>query len=128
MQFAEGRPAKSTDRIVYVAGAFDLFHIGHLAFLEEAAKHGDYVIVGIHTDQVVNHYKGQNYPIMTLHERVLSVLACRVSTRLILAVVGVLEPLPSSGLELSHVLPLACLSPLPRPPIWEFRAWVTKHC
>jgi len=77
MQFAEGRQAKPTDRVVYVAGAFDLFHIGHLSFLEEAAKRGDYVIVGIHTDQSVNYYKGQNYPIMTLHERVLSVLACR---------------------------------------------------
>jgi len=77
MQFSEGRAANPTDRVVYVAGAFDLFHVGHLAFLEEAARHGDYVIVGIHTDQVVNHYKGQNYPIMSLHERVLSVLACR---------------------------------------------------
>lgn len=77
MQFSEGRQPKPTDRIVYVAGAFDLFHIGHLSFLEEASKHGDYIIVGIHTDQLVNHYKGQNYPIMTLHERVLSVLACR---------------------------------------------------
>jgi len=36
---------------------------------------GDYLIVGIYSDQVVNEYRGQNYPIMTLHERVLSVLA-----------------------------------------------------
>lgn len=28
--------------------------------------------------QVVNHYKGANYPIMNLHERTLSVLACKV--------------------------------------------------
>ncbi len=56
-----------------------MFHVGHLAFLEEAAKLGDYMIVGIHSDQVVNHYKGENQPIMTLHERVLSVLASRVS-------------------------------------------------
>ena len=39
-------------QIVYVSGAFDLFHIGHLAFLEEAAKLGDYLIVGILNDQV----------------------------------------------------------------------------
>lgn len=30
--------------------------------------------------QIVNRYKGANYPIMNLHERVLSVLACRVSS------------------------------------------------
>lgn len=29
--------------------------------------------------QVVNHYKGANYPIMNLHERTLSILACKVS-------------------------------------------------
>lgn len=61
--------------MVYVAGAFDLFHIGHLDFLEKAAKEGDFLIVGLHTDPVVNRYKGSNYPIMNLHERVLSVLA-----------------------------------------------------
>uniref|UniRef100_A0A914UVL3 ethanolamine-phosphate cytidylyltransferase n=1 Tax=Plectus sambesii TaxID=2011161 RepID=A0A914UVL3_9BILA len=75
MQFAEGRAPKPGDRIVYACGAFDLFHIGHLCFLEEAAKLGDYLIVGIYNDQVVNQYKGRNLPIMTLHERVLSVLA-----------------------------------------------------
>ncbi|VDM52080.1 unnamed protein product [Angiostrongylus costaricensis] len=75
VEFAEGRAPRPTDKIVYVCGAFDLFHVGHLSFLEEAAKLGDYLIVGILTDQVVNEYKGKNYPIMSLHERVLSVLA-----------------------------------------------------
>lgn len=63
---------------VYVAGAFDLFHVGHLDFLEQAKNHGDYLIVGLHTDPIVNNYKGSNYPIMNIHERVLSVLACKV--------------------------------------------------
>lgn len=62
---------------MYVAGAFDLFHVGHLDFLEKAKTYGDYLIVGLHTDPVVNVYKGGNYPIMNLHERVLSVLACK---------------------------------------------------
>lgn len=63
---------------MYVAGAFDLFHVGHLEFLEKAKQMGDYIIVGLHTDPVVNLYKGSNYPIMNLHERTLSVLACKV--------------------------------------------------
>lgn len=62
-----------------MAGAFDVFHVGHLDFLEQAHKLGDFLIVGLHTDPVVNRYKGSNYPIMNLHERVLSVLACKVS-------------------------------------------------
>ena len=32
--------------------------------------------------QEVNRYKGKNYPIMNIHERTLSVLACRVSAAL----------------------------------------------
>lgn len=63
---------------MYVAGAFDLFHIGHVDFLEKCLELGNYIVVGIHEDHVVNRYKGKNYPIMNLQERVLSVLACKV--------------------------------------------------
>ena len=54
---------------MYVAGAFDLFHIGHLDFLEKVAALGTYVIVGLHSDLTVNRYKGYNFPIMNLFER-----------------------------------------------------------
>ncbi|XP_037958482.1 ethanolamine-phosphate cytidylyltransferase isoform X3 [Teleopsis dalmanni] len=77
IQFSDGKAPKPGDKIVYVAGAFDLFHVGHLDFLEKAKEQGDFLIVGLHTDPVVNSYKGSNYPIMNLHERVLSVLACK---------------------------------------------------
>lgn len=77
IQFSDGREPKPGDRVIYTAGAFDLFHIGLLDFLEQVKKEGDYLIVGLHTDPVVNRYKGSNYPIMNLHERTLSVLACR---------------------------------------------------
>lgn len=80
IQFSDGKSPQPGDKVVYVAGAFDLFHVGHLDFLEVAKQQGDYLIVGLHTDPVVNRYKGQNYPIMNLHERVLSVLACKVSS------------------------------------------------
>jgi cytidyltransferase-like protein len=66
------------DVIVYIDGAFDLFHVGHIDILREAKKLGTYLIVGVHSDQVVNKKRGNGYPIMNLHERVLSVLSCRV--------------------------------------------------
>jgi len=84
IQFSEGKEPKAGDKIIYVAGAFDLFHVGHLDFLEKAKAQGDYLIVGLHTDPVVNHYKGANYPIMNLHERVLSVLACRYVSEVVI--------------------------------------------
>uniref|UniRef100_A0A0B7A789 ethanolamine-phosphate cytidylyltransferase n=1 Tax=Arion vulgaris TaxID=1028688 RepID=A0A0B7A789_9EUPU len=84
IQFSEGIEPKPGDKIVYVAGAFDLFHVGHVDFLEKAAAKGDFLIVGLHTDPVVNRYKGSNYPIMNLHERTLSVLACRYVSEVVI--------------------------------------------
>ncbi|PWA17671.1 hypothetical protein CCH79_00008392 [Gambusia affinis] len=80
IQFASGQEPQPGDTIIYVAGAFDLFHIGHVDFLEAVHKLAEkpYIIVGLHFDQEVNRYKGKNYPIMNVHERTLSVLACRV--------------------------------------------------
>ena len=40
-------------------------------------QRGDYLIVGIHGDTTVNSRRGQNLPLMNLHERVLSVLGCK---------------------------------------------------
>jgi len=45
--------------------------------LEQARALGDYLIVGVHGDDVLKEAYGPNLPIMNLHERVLSVLACR---------------------------------------------------
>jgi len=84
VQFSDGKDPEPGDKIVYAAGAFDLFHVGLLDFLEQAKKLGDYLIVGLHTDMDVNKYKGSNYPIMNLHERVLSVLACKYVNQVII--------------------------------------------
>jgi ethanolamine-phosphate cytidylyltransferase len=77
VQFSEGRDPKPDDVIVYIDGAFDLFHVGHVDILREAKKLGTYLIVGVHSDQTVNKKRGNGYPIMNLHERVLGVLSCR---------------------------------------------------
>ncbi|XP_051573424.1 ethanolamine-phosphate cytidylyltransferase-like isoform X2 [Myxocyprinus asiaticus] len=86
IQFASGEEPQPGDTIIYVAGAFDLFHIGHVDFLEAVSKLSDkpYVIVGLHFDQEVNRYKGKNYPIMNIHERTLSVLACRYVSEVVI--------------------------------------------
>ncbi|KAG9293346.1 hypothetical protein G9A89_007592 [Geosiphon pyriformis] len=77
VQFSEGKEPNPGDKVVYVDGTFDVFHIGHIEFLKRAKALGDYLLVGVHDDQTVNAIKGVNYPLMNLHERVLSVLACR---------------------------------------------------
>ena len=52
---------------VFVTGCFDLLHSGHIAFFEDAAKHGD-VYVGLGSDETVYKLKGR-YPINNQSER-----------------------------------------------------------
>jgi len=76
--FSAGVKAPTDDmRVIYIDGAWDLFHPGHVSTLKAARERGDYLIVGIHGDAVVNRMQGMNLPLMNLHERVLSVLGCR---------------------------------------------------
>ena len=53
----------------------DLFHYGHVNFLKQASEIGDYLIVGIHSDETVQNYKRS--PIMTMEERISVVASCR---------------------------------------------------
>lgn len=54
-----------------------MLHQHHIAFLRKARAVGDFLIVGVHKDEVVNKYKGNAFPVMNLMERVLGVLSCR---------------------------------------------------
>ena len=44
-------------KIVYSSGTFDLFHIGHLNVLRKSKALGDYLVVGVSTDELVASYK-----------------------------------------------------------------------
>lgn len=102
-----GKAPLPGQRVIYVDGGFDLFSSGHIEFLrrvvaveekdgrvsgwfEEAAtkkrvlEYGanygpSYIVAGVHDDEVINQWKGLNYPIMNIFERGLCVLQCRVS-------------------------------------------------
>jgi ethanolamine-phosphate cytidylyltransferase len=105
-QLVQAKGVKPGQAVVYVDGGWDLFSSGHIEFLrlvtqaeeadaeqrgwysEEAKKERiekageDYgpvfLIAGIHDDEVINHWKGINYPIMNIFERGLCVLQCKV--------------------------------------------------
>merc|ERR1712128_246998 len=86
VQFSPGKEPQPNDTVIYVSGAFDLLHVGHVDFLEKVSKMypSTFVIVGLHTDQEVNRYRGENHPIMNLHERTLSLLACRYVSEVVI--------------------------------------------
>ena len=88
VQFSNGRSPGPDARIVYIDGAFDLFHAGHVEILRLARDCGDFLLVGIHTDQTVSATRGLHRPIMSLHERSLSVLACRYVDEVIIGAPG----------------------------------------
>ncbi|CAK9015616.1 unnamed protein product [Durusdinium trenchii] len=75
--FSGALPGHKGGQVVYVDGAWDMFHCGHVDLLRKAKNLGDLLIVGVHADAVVNKHRGSNYPIMNMQERVLSVLGCR---------------------------------------------------
>ncbi|KAF8407353.1 hypothetical protein HHK36_006481 [Tetracentron sinense] len=77
VQFSNGKGPGPNACVVYIDGAFDLFHAGHVEILKSARQLGDFLLVGIHCDETVSDHRGTQYPIMHLHERSLSVLACR---------------------------------------------------
>jgi rfaE bifunctional protein nucleotidyltransferase chain/domain len=56
-------------KIVFTNGCFDLLHIGHVLYLEEAKSLGDILIVGVNSDASVGRLKGPGRPIKDQYNR-----------------------------------------------------------
>ena len=65
-------------RIVFTNGCFDLLHIGHIRYLEEARALGDFLVVGVNSDSSIRKLKGPQRPVLPEEERaeILSGLGC----------------------------------------------------
>jgi len=57
-------------KIVLTQGVYDLFHVGHKRYLEEAKGSGDILIVGVDTDELTRKRKGPKRPFDTFNDRV----------------------------------------------------------
>lgn len=55
-------------KIGYTDGVYDLFHVGHLNMINIAKEHCEYLIVGVHGDEVVKEYK-HRVPIINENDR-----------------------------------------------------------
>ncbi len=64
--------------VVFTNGVFDLLHVGHLRYLQQARALGDALIVGLNSDESVRQIKGPDRPITAESERaeILEALTC----------------------------------------------------
>ena len=64
--------------VVFTNGVFDLLHVGHLRYLQQARALGDALIVGLNSDRSVRANKGPSRPVTPEAERaeILEALAC----------------------------------------------------
>ena len=56
-------------KIVLTQGTYDMVHIGHARYLEEAKRQGDFLIVGVDSDKKVRRRKGLDRPVVPEGER-----------------------------------------------------------
>lgn len=57
-------PLRSSKRIVFTNGCFDIVHAGHVDCLERAKSLGDILVVGMNSDESVRKIKGPKRPII----------------------------------------------------------------
>ena len=56
-------------KIVFTNGCFDLLHVGHVRYLAQAKKLGDFLIIGLNSDGSVKELKGEDRPINSFEDR-----------------------------------------------------------
>jgi len=68
---------RSSRKIVFANGVFDLLHVGHVRYLEAARAEGDLLVVGINSDSSTRKLKGPGRPILTERARATLVAALK---------------------------------------------------
>lgn len=70
--------ARKDKKVVFTNGCFDLLHIGHVRYLQEAKNLGDILVVALNTDDSVRKLKGPTRPIQSESDRaeILAALGC----------------------------------------------------
>lgn len=56
-------------RVVFTNGCFDILHVGHVKYLQEAKSYGDVLIVGLNSDSSVRELKGPTRPVNPQEDR-----------------------------------------------------------
>ena len=76
-ELARRRAERRGLRVVLANGCFDLLHVGHVRYLEDAKSRGELLVVALNTDESVRTLKGPERPLMPLLERAELIAALR---------------------------------------------------
>ncbi len=63
--------------IAFANGCFDVLHVGHIRYLQDAARQADVLVAGINGDESVRELKGEGRPVMSEAERAELISAIR---------------------------------------------------
>lgn len=63
--------------IAFANGCFDVLHVGHVRYLQDAAKEADVLVVAVNGDESVRQLKGDSRPAMPAEERAELISAIR---------------------------------------------------
>ena len=55
--------------VVLTNGVFDLLHVGHIRYLEDARSRGDFLVVAVNSDASTERLKGKGRPVVPIEER-----------------------------------------------------------
>ena len=69
------------NKVCYVEGVFDLFHIGHLRIIKRSSEIFGKVVVGVHSDETVLDYKDE--PIIPYRHRAEIIESCKFVDKVI---------------------------------------------
>ena len=72
------RLREAGQKLVFTNGVFDLLHVGHVRYLEQAHLLGDALVVAINSDRTVSKLKGDGRPLINEDERAEILAALRV--------------------------------------------------
>ena len=62
-------------RIVFTNGCFDILHYGHVKYLQDARRKGDYLVVAVNSDSSIKKIKAKNRPVIGQSDRLKTVAA-----------------------------------------------------
>src|SRR5436190_8642210 len=74
---ALGRERAEGKSIAFANGCFDVLHVGHIRYIQDAARVADVLVVAVNGDSSVGELKGEGRPVMPQRERAEIISAIR---------------------------------------------------